>query len=77
LRKHENEGKFTGSFTFSMSRSQLNFFDKPAAFGIAHLRWPIRRRRIFDAKRGNTYWSRIENGLRVRRNKGFWDFVPF
>jgi dolichol kinase len=78
LRKHEMEGKFTGSFYFFTGVTlTAALFDKPAAcLGIAQLALADPSASYFGRRTRHIYWSRIENGLGgFGRNKGFLGFL--
>jgi dolichol kinase len=78
LRKHEMEGKFTGSFYFFLGVTvTAALFDKPAAcLGIAQLALADPSASYFGRQTRHIYWSRIENGLGgFGRNKGFLGFL--
>jgi dolichol kinase len=78
LRKHEMEGKFTGSFYFFLGVTvTAALFDKPAAcLGIAQLALADPSASYFGRQTRHIYWSRIENGLGgFGRNKGILGFL--
>jgi dolichol kinase len=78
LRKHEMEGKFTGSFYFFLGVTvTAALFDKNAAcLGIAQLALADPSASYFGRQTRHIYWSRIENGLGgFGRNKGFLGFL--
>jgi dolichol kinase len=78
LRKHEMEGKFTGSFYFFLGVTvTAALLDKPAAcMGIAQLALADPSASYFGRQTRHIYWSRIENGLGgFGRNKGLLGFL--
>lgn len=78
LRKHEMEGKFTGSFYFFLGVTvTAALFDKPAAcLGICQLALADPSASYFGRHTRHIYWSRIENGLGgFGRNKGVLGFL--
>jgi dolichol kinase len=78
LRKHEMEGKFTGSFYFFLGVTvTAALFDPTAAtMGIAQLALADPSASYFGRQTRHIYWSRIENGLGgFGRNKGFLGFL--
>lgn len=78
LRKHEMEGKFTGSFYFftGVTVSAACFDRNCATLGIAQLALADPSASYFGRKTRHVYWSRIENGLGgFGRNKGVLGFL--
>jgi len=78
LRKHEMEGKFTGSFYYFFGvLASSYFFDKTAAtLGIMQLAIADPTASFFGRKTKHVYWSRIENGFYgLGRNKGVLGFL--
>jgi dolichol kinase len=78
LRKHEMEGKFTGSFYFFTGVTvTAALFDRTAAtLGIAQLALADPSASYFGRQTRHIYWSRIENGLGgFGRNKGLLGFL--
>jgi dolichol kinase len=78
LRKHEMEGKFTGSFYFFTGVTLTSWlFDSTAAtLGICQLALADPSASYFGRKTRHIYWSRIENGLGgFGRNKGVLGFL--
>jgi dolichol kinase len=78
LRKHEMEGKFTGSFYFFMGVTlTAACFDRNCAtLGIAQLALADPSASYFGRATRHVYWSRIENGLGgFGRNKGVLGFL--
>ena len=78
LRKHEMEGKFTGSFYyFSGVLVSAYFFPQTAAtMGICQLALADPSASYFGKQTRHIYWSRIENGLGgFGRNKGLLGFL--
>lgn len=78
LRKHEMEGKFTGSlYYFTGVTTSSYFFPKTATtLGIFQLALADPAASYFGRKTRDVYWSRIENGLfGIGRNKGLLGFV--
>lgn len=73
LRKHEMQGKFTGSFYFFIGVTvTAALFDRNAAtLGICQLALADPSASYFGRATRHVYWSRIENGLGgIGRNKG-------
>lgn len=78
LRKHEMEGKFTGSlYYFSGVALSTFLFPKTATtLGIFQLALADPAASYFGKKTRHVYWSRIENGFfGIGRNKGLLGFV--
>jgi dolichol kinase len=78
LRKHEMEGKFTGSFYyFAGVYTTSKLYPKTAAtLGILQLALADPSASYFGKKTRHVYWSRIENGLGgFGRNKGILGFI--
>ena len=78
LRKHEMEGKFTGSFYyfFGVTMTAWLFPRSAASFGIAQLAIADPTASFFGRHTRHVYWSRIEGGLGgIGRNKGFLGFL--
>mmetsp|Transcript_26822 Transcript_26822/g.37817 ORF Transcript_26822/g.37817 Transcript_26822/m.37817 type:complete len:467 (-) Transcript_26822:31-1431(-) len=78
LRKHEMEGKFTGSFYFflGVTITAALFPTTCATMGICQLALADPSASYFGRKTRHIYWSRIENGLGgFGRNKGLLGFV--
>lgn len=78
LRKHEMEGKFTGSFYyFAGVYATARLFPRTAAtLGICQLALADPSASYFGKKTRHVYWSRIENGLGgFGRNKGLLGFL--
>lgn len=78
LRKHEMEGKFTGSFYyFAGVTACAKFFPQTAGtMGICQLALADPSASYFGKKTRHVYWSRIENGLcGFGRNKGILGFL--
>lgn len=78
LRKHEMEGKFTGSFYYFMgvTITAALFPTSSATLGICQLALADPSASYFGRKTKNVYWSRIENGFfGIGRNKGLLGFL--
>ncbi|KAL3789209.1 hypothetical protein HJC23_002794 [Cyclotella cryptica] len=78
LRKHEMEGKFTGSFYyFAGVYATARMFPRTAAtLGICQLALADPSASYFGRRTRHVYWSRIENGLGgIGRNKGILGFL--
>jgi dolichol kinase len=78
LRKHEMEGKFTGSFYyFAGVYITARLYPKTAAtMGILQLALADPSASYFGKKTRHVYWSRIEGGLGgFGRNKGILGFL--
>jgi dolichol kinase len=78
LRKHEMEGKFTGSFYFftGVTLTSWLFDSTSATLGICQLALADPSASYFGRKTRHIYWSRIENGLGgFGRNKGVLGFL--
>ena len=78
LRKHEMEGKFTGSFYFflGVTVTAAAFDRNCATLGMAQLALADPSASYFGRATRHVYWSRIENGLGgFGRNKGVLGFL--
>jgi len=78
LRKHEMEGKFTGSFYYFLGVTCTSaLFSKTAAtLGICQLALADPAASYFGRKIRNVYWSRIDKGFfGFGRNKGILGFL--
>jgi len=78
LRKHEMEGKFTGSFYYfaGVTASSYLFPKTAATLGICQLALADPSASYFGRRTRHIYWSRIENGLGgIGRNKGILGFL--
>lgn len=78
LRKHEMEGKFTGSFYFFLGVTVTSalFPTSCATLGICQLALADPSASYFGKMTRDIYWSRIENGLGgFGRNKGILGFI--
>jgi dolichol kinase len=78
LRKHEMEGKFTGSFYFffGVTVTSACFPNTAATLGIAQLALADPSASFFGRQTRHIYWSRIEKGFfGIGRNKGFLGFI--
>jgi dolichol kinase len=78
LRKHEMEGKFTGSFYFftGVTLTSWLFDSTSATLGICQLALADPSASYFGRKTRHVYWSRIENGFfGFGRNKGVLGFL--
>lgn len=78
LRKHEMEGKFTGSFYFFLGVTLTTYlYPSPAAtLGIIQLAIADPCASYFGRATREVYWSRIERGcFGIGRNKGFLGFL--
>lgn len=78
LRKHEMEGKFTGSFYFFTGVTLTAYLFPPTAatLGICQLAIADPTASYFGRQTRHVYWSRIENGLGgFGRNKGILGFL--
>ena len=78
LRKHEMEGKFTGSFYyfFGVTMTAYLFPRTAAILGISQLAIADPSARFFGRHTRHIYWSRIEGGLGgIGRNKGVLGFL--
>mmetsp|Transcript_39544 Transcript_39544/g.55724 ORF Transcript_39544/g.55724 Transcript_39544/m.55724 type:complete len:411 (+) Transcript_39544:66-1298(+) len=78
LRKHEMEGKFTGSFYFflGVTLTSALYPTTCATLGIFQLAIADPSASFFGRQTRHIYWSRIENGLGgFGRNKGFLGFL--
>ena len=78
LRKHEMEGKFTGSFYYfaGVTATAYLYPQTAATLGILQLALADPSASYFGKKTRHVYWSRIENGLAgFGRNKGLLGFL--
>lgn len=78
LRKHEMEGKFTGSFYYflGVTLSAYLYPKTAATLGICQLALADPSASYFGRQTRHIYWSRIENGLGgFGRNKGMLGFL--
>lgn len=78
LRKHEMEGKFTGSFYYfaGVTVSAYLFPQTAATMGICQLALADPSASFFGRRTRHIYWSRIENQLGgLGRNKGLLGFL--
>mmetsp|Transcript_12451 Transcript_12451/g.30433 ORF Transcript_12451/g.30433 Transcript_12451/m.30433 type:complete len:358 (+) Transcript_12451:143-1216(+) len=78
LRKHEMEGKFTGSFYYfaGVLGTAYGFPRTAATLGICQLALADPSASYFGRRTRHVYWSRIENGLGgIGRNKGILGFL--
>jgi dolichol kinase len=78
LRKHEMEGKFTGSFYYfaGVAASAYLFPRTAGTMGICQLALADPSASYFGRRTRHIYWSRIENGLGgIGRNKGILGFL--
>jgi len=78
LRKHEMEGKFTGSFYYflGVTLTAWAFPGSSATLGICQLALADPSASFFGRQTKDIYWSRIENGLfGIGRNKGVLGFL--
>lgn len=78
LRKHEMEGKFTGSFYYfaGVATSSYLFPKTASTMGICQLALADPSASFFGRRTRHIYWSRIENGLGgIGRNKGILGFL--
>lgn len=78
LRKHEMEGKFTGSFYYfsGVLATSYGFPRTAATMGICQLALADPSASYFGRRTRHVYWSRIENGLGgIGRNKGILGFL--
>uniref|UniRef100_A0A7S2RCX4 Phosphatidate cytidylyltransferase n=1 Tax=Eucampia antarctica TaxID=49252 RepID=A0A7S2RCX4_9STRA len=78
LRKHEMEGKFTGSFYYFLGVTITSALFTPtcASLGICQLALADPSASFFGRQTRHVYWSRIENGFfGLGRNKGFLGFL--
>lgn len=78
LRKHEMDGKFTGSFYYflGVTLSALLYDKNAATLGIIQLAIADPSASYFGRRTRHVYWSRIENGLYgIGRNKGLLGFL--
>lgn len=78
LRKHEMEGKFTGSFYYflGVTITAALFPTSCATLGIMQLAIADPSASFFGSQTKHVYWSRIENGFfGIGRNKGILGFL--
>lgn len=78
LRKHEMEGKFTGSFYYfaGVTASAYLFPQTAATMGICQLALADPSASFFGRRTRHIYWSRIEGQLGgIGRNKGLLGFL--
>ncbi|GMI48740.1 hypothetical protein TrCOL_g4669 [Triparma columacea] len=78
LRKHEMDGKFTGTFYYfaGVTATALLFPPPAAVLGIAQLAIADPTASFFGRKTKDVYWSRIEGGFGgIGRNKGVLGFL--
>ena len=78
LRKHEMEGKFTGSLYYfaGVAASAYLFPQTAGTLGIIQLALADPSASYFGRRTRHIYWSRIENGLGgIGRNKGILGFL--
>jgi dolichol kinase len=78
LRKHEMQGKFTGSFYFFLGVTITSYLYPTtcASLGICQLALADPSASYFGRQTRHVYWSRIESGLwGFGRNKGLLGFV--
>lgn len=78
FRKHEMDGKFTGSFYFLTGVTLTSYlFPNPCAtLGICQLAIADPMSSYFGSATKHVYWSRIQNGVfGIGRNKGILGFV--
>jgi len=78
LRKHEMEGKFTGSFYYfaGVTITAALFPKSSATLGIMQLALADPSASFFGMQTRHVYWSRIENGFfGLGRNKGLLGFL--
>merc|ERR1712157_612997 len=78
LRKHEMEGKFTGSFYYflGVTITAASFPTSCASLGICQLALADPSASFFGRQTKDIYWSRIENGFfGIGRNKGLLGFL--
>mmetsp|Transcript_9483 Transcript_9483/g.14307 ORF Transcript_9483/g.14307 Transcript_9483/m.14307 type:complete len:449 (+) Transcript_9483:199-1545(+) len=78
LRKHEMEGKFTGSFYYflGVTVTAACFPTSCASLGICQLALADPSASYFGRHTRHVYWSRIENGFfGIGRNKGLLGFL--
>mmetsp|Transcript_9563 Transcript_9563/g.27269 ORF Transcript_9563/g.27269 Transcript_9563/m.27269 type:complete len:287 (-) Transcript_9563:198-1058(-) len=78
LRKHEMDGKFTGSFYYflGVTTTAALYPKSCATLGILQLAIADPTASYFGRKTRHIYWSRIENGLGgIGRNKGMLGFL--
>lgn len=78
MRKHEMEGKFTGSFYYFLGVTVTSTLFTPtcASLGIIQLALADPSASYFGFQTRHVYWSRIENGFfGIGRNKGVLGFL--
>lgn len=78
LRKHEMEGKFTGSFYYflGVTVTAALYPTSAASLGICQLALADPSASYFGRQTKDVYWSRIENGFfGIGRNKGLLGFL--
>lgn len=78
LRKHEMEGKFTGSLYYflGVTVTAACFPTSCASLGICQLALADPSASYFGRQTRHVYWSRIENGcFGIGRNKGILGFI--
>jgi len=78
LRKHEMDGKFTGTFYYfaGITITALLFPPNAAVLGMCQLALADPSASFFGRKTKDVYWSRIEDGLGgLGRNKGVLGFL--
>ncbi|GMH63298.1 hypothetical protein TrST_g6360 [Triparma strigata] len=78
LRKHEMDGKFTGTFYYFAGVTVTAYLFPPSAavLGIAQLAIADPTASYFGRKTKDVYWSRIEGGMGgLGRNKGILGFL--
>lgn len=78
LRKHEMDGKFTGSFYYflGVTLTAALYPTSCATLGICQLAIADPTASYFGRATRHIYWSRIENGLGgIGRNKGILGFI--
>lgn len=78
LRKHEMEGKFTGSFYYfaGVTMNAILYPRTAGTLGIIQLALADPSASYFGRRTRHIYWSRINNGLGgLGRNKGILGFI--
>lgn len=78
MRKHEMEGKFTGSFYYFLGVTVTSRLFTPAcaSLGMIQLALADPSASYFGYQTKHVYWSRIENGFfGIGRNKGVLGFL--
>jgi dolichol kinase len=78
LRKHEMEGKFTGSFYYfaGVTMNAMLYPRTAGTLGIIQLALADPSASYFGRRTRHIYWSRINNGLGgLGRNKGILGFI--